>query len=115
MTVTDIGNWLLVLLTVTLWAFTLIYAFRSRWWTNEVGRVLLPEKLLTCLVLTQVSVSAVTSAGYPGRDPLRIALYAACTLSAVALTIVLVRIQKRERNTRSDHDDTEGASDGHTG
>ena len=39
----EVGNWLLVFLTLVWCTFTLIYAFRSKWWANEVGRVLLPE------------------------------------------------------------------------
>lgn len=93
----EAGNWLLVLLTVVWCGFTLIYALRSKWWTNEVGRVILPEKVLTCLVLIQVAASAMSNSLYPGRDVIRIVLYAGCALSVLVLTVVLVRIQRRER------------------
>jgi hypothetical protein len=93
----EAGNWLLVLLTVVWCVFTLIYALRSKWWTNEVGRVILPEKVLTCLVLVQVAASAMSNSLYPGRDVIRIVLYAGCAVSVLVLTVVLVRIQRRER------------------
>ena len=31
----EVGNWLLVFLTLVWCTFTLIYAFRSKWWANE--------------------------------------------------------------------------------
>lgn len=101
----EVGDWLLVALTVVWCTFTLIYAFRSKWWTNEVGRVLLPEKVLTCLVLIQVAASAMSNSLYPGRDVIRIVLYAGCAVSVLVLTVVLVRVQRRERRCRSERGD----------
>ena len=101
----EVGNWLLVALTVVWCTFTLIYGVRSKWWSNEVGRVLLPEKVLTCLVLIQVSASAMSNSLYPGRDVIRIVLYAGCAVSVLVLTVVLVRVQRRERRCRSERGD----------
>jgi hypothetical protein len=98
----DVGDWLLIVLTLAWWVFTLIYGFRSRWWSNEVGRVLFPEKLLMCLVLSQVSWSTWTESGYPGRDPVRIVLYGLGALSLMWMTVVLVSIQRRERKAGGD-------------
>ena len=101
----EVENWLLVFLTVVWCTFTLIYALRSKWWSNEVGRVLLPEKVLTCLVLIQVSASAMSNSLYPGRDVICIVLYAGCAVSVLVLTVVLVRTQRRERRCRSERGD----------
>lgn len=93
----DAGNWLLVALTGAMCVFTLFYGVRSRWWSNEVGRVFFPANALMCTVLFQVSLSAVTSSGYPGRDVIRIVLYGLGFVSLVWMTVVLVCIQRRER------------------
>lgn len=100
--VREVGDWLLVALTVAMCVFTLIYGFRSRWWTNVVGRIFFPEKVVMCLVLTQVSLSAVTGSNYLGRDWVRLTLYGLGALSLVGMTVVLVWIQQRERRRASE-------------
>ena len=64
--------------------------------------VVCPEKVLTCLVLIQVAASAMSNSLYPGRDVIRIVLYAGCAVSVLVLTVVLVRVQRRERRCRSE-------------
>lgn len=98
----EIGDWFLVALTVAMIVFTIIYGLRSKWWSNEVGRVFLPEKVLMCLVLFQVSLSAVTRSTYPYRDEARLLLYGLGFLSLVWMIGLLLKIQGREHKCRKD-------------
>lgn len=97
MTVTGYGNWLLAVLAAAMWVFTIRYAFWSRWWTNRVGRVFLPEKVIMSTALTQVALSALTSSSYPGRDWARIVVYGLGALSLIVMTVLLVRIQRSDQ------------------
>lgn len=98
----EVGDWFLVALTLAMVVFTIIYGLRSRWWSNEVGRVFFPEKVLMCFVLVQVSASAVTQSTYPYRDQARLLLYGLGFLSLVCMIVLLLKIQGREQFGRKE-------------
>lgn len=92
------GDFLLMALTLSFLIFTLIYGFFFRWYDNEVGRTMFPAFVLMSLVLMQTSASALSDSDYPGRNPIRIALYGSGFVMMVALIALVVWLYWRKRN-----------------
>ena len=86
-------------------AFTVLYAWRSNWQSNRIGRIFLRKSLLLSLVLDQIVLSVWWDEDYPFRQHVRFALYALGAIAYVAMVVSLVQEQNRDRRgagTRSD-------------
>lgn len=77
--------------------FVLLYGLRSKWWTNEVGKVFFAKAVILPLVLWQVTASVWTTSDYPGREQIRFIIYTLAPIAYVVMVAVLWRQQRRDR------------------
>lgn len=92
-----LANVALIAVAALTTAFALLYATRSRWWVNRVGKVYLAKSLILALVLIQAVVSVWWQDDYPGRQVIRFAIYSAGAIAYVSMLIALRREQRRDR------------------
>lgn len=92
-----LANTSLTAMAVLVTAFTVLYATRSNWRANHIGHLFLVKSTLLSLVLCQVSLSVWTGSSYPGRDQIRLAIYAGGALAFVGMLVSLWREQQRDR------------------
>ena len=77
--------------------FTLIYLFRSPWWRNHVGRIYAVKSVVLSAVLNQIVLPIWWDADYPGRQVIRLAIYALGALVYLPMIWSLVLEQQRDR------------------
>lgn len=105
------ANISLICVTAAVDAFTIIYAFRSAWYVNRVGRVFLTKSVIFSLFLTEITVAVWWDVYYPGRHHMRYILYAAAAVAYVGMVIVLLQEQRRTRAVAADLLDDDGGDD----
>lgn len=93
----DAANIALLALAVMVAVFTLLYVTRSPWERNTVGRIYAAKSIVLSLVLMQITVSSWVSLDYPGRQPIRFAIYTLGAVVYVPMLWVLWREQQRDR------------------
>lgn len=81
-------------------AFAALYACRSRWWANRIGKVYLAKSLILALVLVQAVVSVWWQDDYPGRQIIRFIIYSLGAVVYVPMLASLWREQQRDRKGR---------------
>ncbi|OZC62370.1 hypothetical protein CH267_02195 [Rhodococcus sp. 06-621-2] len=91
------GDILLLVAATVSWAFTILYATRSRWRLLNAGRSLLYVMLSLSIVLTQNAASIYLGSNYLGRGVIRVEMYWCLVVAVSAMTVVLVRIQHSDR------------------
>lgn len=87
------GDWLLFASAAAPWLFVARYA-QVRWWRTVSGRAIMLKSLGTGLFLALAVAGTLTSSDYPGRDVIRVAVYAFLFASQWYLTTLLFRIQR---------------------
>ncbi|MCV7208430.1 hypothetical protein H7J75_07150 [Mycolicibacterium canariasense] len=94
-----IANVFLLIATVLVNAFTLLYGTRSRWKSNRIGPIYLIKCIALSAFLVQASVSVWIDVDddYPLRQIIRFTIYAATALVYVPMLITLWREQQRDR------------------
>ncbi|NKS94604.1 hypothetical protein GS876_10250 [Rhodococcus hoagii] len=93
----DAANIALLALAVMVAVFTLLYITRSPWERNTVGRIYAAKSIVLALVLVQITVSSWVSLEYPGRQPIRFAIYTLGAVVYLPMLWVLWREQQRDR------------------
>jgi len=83
---------LYIAVLATLWS--VLYAVRSDWQTNAVGRTLLVQSVLMSAVMWQATVSIWWNPDYPGRDHVRFVVYTMGALSYLVMLRTLSRAQR---------------------
>lgn len=86
------GDWLLFLAAPAPWLFVLRYAL-VRWWGTVSGRAIMLKSVGTGLFLTLAVAGVLNANDYPGRDAVRVVVYAFLFASQWYLTTLLWRIQ----------------------
>ncbi len=92
----------LICIAVFSTAFTIRYAFWSKWWTSRIGKVFLVKSVILSLFLIQAAVSVWWPGDYPGRGMIRFAIYSLGSTAFAAMLATLVREQRRDRERRGD-------------
>ena len=59
------ANIALLVLGALVATFAVLYALRSRWWANRIGKVYLAKTLVLALVLMQIAVASWWDTDYP--------------------------------------------------
>lgn len=85
--------------------FAALYAGRSRWWTNRIGKIYLAKSLILALVLMQAVVSVWWQDDYPGRQVIRFIIYSLGAVTYVPMLWSLWREQQRDRRGRESDDE----------
>ncbi|MBM4482229.1 hypothetical protein GS443_02590 [Rhodococcus hoagii] len=93
----DAANIALLVLAIMVASFTLLYVIRSPWERNRVGRIYAAKSIVLALVLAQISVSSWVSLDYPGRQPIRFAIY---TLGAIVYAPMLWALWREQQSDR---------------
>lgn len=93
----DISLIYIAILTVV---FAALYALRSRWWSNRIGKVYLAKSLILALVLVQAVMSIWWEDDYPGRQVIRFIIYSLGAVAYVPMLVSLWREQQRDRRPR---------------
>ena len=94
-----IADGLLIFGMLGIFAFTILYGLRSRWWKYIEG-VALFFKSLTLAMVSAISVAYLFFGDYPFRQPLRIVVYALFSGSSWFFFIALVRRQRDDGRRR---------------
>ena len=95
------ADWSLACIAVSSTLFAIRYAFWSKWWTNRIGKVYLAKSIILPLVLIQAAaVTRWWDGDYPGRDPIRFAIYALGSAALVSMLVTLWQEQRRDRRAR---------------
>lgn len=97
------ADWSLACIAAWATMFAIRYAGWSRWWTNRIGKVYLAKSIILALVLIQAAVSVWWSGDYPGRDPVRFAIYALGSAALVSMLVTLWQEQRRDRKHRKEN------------
>lgn len=77
--------------------FTILYATRSNWRANRIGRIFLRKCIFLSLVLDQIVFAVWFDSEYPGRQHVRFAIYALGAIAYVAMVISLWNEQQSDR------------------
>ena len=91
------ANISLIVMTVLVTTFTVLYLARSRWWANDIGKTYLAKSVVLALVLAQGTLAVWWATDFPGRDHVRFAIYA---LGAVAYVPMLITLWREQSNDR---------------
>lgn len=93
----DAANLALLSLSVLVTCFTLLYLVRSPWWRNRVGVIYAAKSTILSAVLIQITLSSLISTEYPGRQPIRLAIYTLGALAYLPMIWSLAREQTQDR------------------
>lgn len=107
------ANWSLTVGAVVVTTFTGLYASRSNWKANTIGRILLVKSIFLTGMLWQIAASVWIDENYPFRQQIRFVIYALMAVSYIAMVATLIREQQRDRHKRAaalaaEGDDTDG-------
>ncbi len=91
------ANVSLIYMAVFVTAFTGLYAARSNWRANRIGKVFLAKGIAFSVVMWQIVVTAWVGADYPYRDHLRFAIFSLGALAYLAMLVLLVMEQRSDR------------------
>jgi len=91
------ANVSLIYIFVLTSAFTLLYLFRSKWWTNRIGKAYLTKSIVTSLVLLQIVLATWWSLDYPFRQQIRFIIYTWGALVYLPMLATLWGEQRRDR------------------
>lgn len=105
------ANIALLVLTVLVNVFTLIYLTRSPWRNNHVGRVYATASAVLSAVLIQITVAVWGSPDYIFRQQIRLAIYTLGGLAYLPMIYSLVREQQSDRHRRALSKDSVSESD----
>lgn len=94
------ANVSLVYIAILGGAFAVLYAARSKWWTNRIGKVYLAASVILALVLAQASLSVWWHDDYTGRQMIRFVIYSLGALAYMPMIFTLWREQQRDRRNR---------------
>ncbi|AUE23623.1 hypothetical protein SEA_TONIANN_54 [Gordonia phage Toniann] len=101
------GNVWLASMAVIVTTFTISYATRSAFWKNPIGWIFMCKSVFLSAVLIQVTLSTVTSsvvgsgaAYYPGRDYIRLVIYAGGAIGYAVMLAALLNMQRKDRTDR---------------
>ncbi|OBK00053.1 hypothetical protein A5746_20940 [Mycolicibacterium conceptionense] len=94
------ANIALLCIAVLTVVFAGLYASRSRWWANRIGKIYLAKSLILALVLVQAVVSVWWQDDYPGRQIIRFVIYSLGAVAYVSMLVSLWREQQRDRRRR---------------
>ncbi|MFF1946895.1 hypothetical protein ACFVWF_32680 [Rhodococcus qingshengii] len=97
----DAANLALLSLSVLVTCFTLLYLVRSPWWRNRVGVIYAAKSTILSAVLIQITLSSLVSTEYPGRQPIRLAIYTLGALAYLPMIWSLAREQAEDRRRRT--------------
>lgn len=97
----DAANLALLSLSVLVTCFTLLYLIRSPWWRNRVGVIYAAKSTILSAVLIQITLSSLISTEYPGRQPIRLAIYTLGALAYLPMIWSLAREQTEDRRRRA--------------
>lgn len=98
--VTQAANIALLVLASMVTVFTLLYVVRSPWEKSKLGRIYFAKCAVLSLVLIQISASTWISLDYPGRQPIRLTIYALGAVVYVPMLWALWREQQRDRRRK---------------
>lgn len=91
------ANVSLIYVAVFTTTFAVLYGFRSRWWSNRIGRIFLVNSVVLPLVIAQIVLSTWWDADYPGRQQIRFVIYSLGAVVYVPMLVSLWREQQRDR------------------
>lgn len=94
----DAGDIAIFIWTVLQIGLTVLYGARSRWRATTAGQILFTSFCCTSIALLQVSVTMLTDSGYPLRDIVRPIAYTLGIMGTVVMLVLLLRIQRKDRN-----------------
>jgi hypothetical protein len=94
------ANVSLVYMALFVTVFTLLYAIRSNWRVNRIGKVFLAKGIAFSAVLWQIVIALWIDTEYPHRQELRFAIYSLGALAYLAMVVVLVIEQRNDRRER---------------
>lgn len=101
MTTETWANGFLCLLSVVMDVYLLTYVVGSPWWATMLGRIYALKTWLFALVLTQNAASALTNSDYPGREVIRLVLYAGSSAAMLGLWTVMRGYQRAGKAARA--------------
>lgn len=78
-------------------AFVSLYAWRSRWWVTDIGRIIM-GLCLSLTYMTGLSLARFILDDFPGEDVFRIVGYLAINIGLWHMVATLLRIQKATSN-----------------
>lgn len=91
------ANVSLIYIAILTTTFTILYAWRSRWWVNRIGKIYLTKSIVMSLVLVQIVAATWWAADYPGRQHVRFLIYTLGALVYIPMLVSLWREQQRDR------------------
>lgn len=96
------ANVSLAVMAILVNAFTVRYAFWSRWRSNDIGRIYFTKCVVLSMVLDQIVLASWWDTDYPGRQHLRFAIYAIGAVAYVPMFVSLVWHQRKDKKFRDD-------------
>lgn len=91
------ANLSLLVITVLVTVFTVLYGVRSNWRANKIGRAFYVKCVFLSLVLWQAVVSVWVGSDYPYRHVIRFVIYAAGAVAYTPMVVWLWRQQNKDR------------------
>lgn len=91
------ANTAILVMATVVTVFAGLYALRSRWRSNRIGRIYLTKSVILAVVLWQIVAAVWLDTEYPGRQQVRFAIYAFGALAYLLMLVSLWREQNRDR------------------
>lgn len=100
MTADSVAVWLVVAMMIPATGFPLLYLTFYRWWAQPIGRALMTKAIGLGLLVDISVLYQVFGDDYPGRDFVRIIVYALILVGLWYQFIVFIRIRKDTRGKK---------------
>lgn len=103
----EIAQWLIFVCGAAAIAFPIIYFLGSRWRSTAEGKMMMNLGVGLGLIFCLIIANLLTDSDYPGRDYIRIVVYAYLTYAMWRMVIHLLRVQARSRRGFYDRETAE--------
>lgn len=89
--------WSLTFGAVFITVFTVLYGFRSNWWSNRIGKIFFAKSILLTVTMWQIVATTWIGQDYLYRNQIRFVIYAVFALAYITMDVALWREQQRDR------------------
>lgn len=94
--------WSLTFGAVFITVFTVLYGFRSNWWSNRIGKIFFAKSILLTVTMWQIVATTWIGQDYLYRNQIRFVIYAVFALAYITMDIALWREQQRDRRVKDE-------------
>lgn len=96
------GDWASLSFLLAVTVYTAMYFAKFPWRSSVLTRIFATKNVLVVLYAAQVQASIWLGSAWLGRDWVRLVVNTLCSVAYVALTVAMLRMQKRQQERESE-------------